>query len=155
MTVSGDPQSRLRPWDFQPRVRFGSALSCSRLDASWSVADAQLSDQREQQANRGVATITQPTRGPFGPQLHGVFETQLAWVHGGCDRGLRHEQADQVVGEEVYPDFLFVHLRGVAAQLCHLQGRFDRTQVQLDVPALLKELFQGPFADLPRTQKGG
>ena len=92
MTMSGDLQSRLVPWNFQPRVWFRATFARSWLDASWSVADAQLPDQREQQANRVVATITQPTRGPFAPQLHGMFETQLAWMHGSVHGGLRHEQ---------------------------------------------------------------
>lgn len=153
MTVCGYPLSSLIPWDFQPVVRFGSALSGSRFDAPRSVSDTHLSDQIEQKANRGVATITQPSRGPFAPQLHRVLETQMTWMHGRGDCGLRHEQSDQVIGEKVNPDFLFVHLRGVATQLSHLQGRLDRSQIQLHVPALLKELPQRPFADLAGTQK--
>ena len=92
--------------------------------------------------------ITQPVRDPFAPQLHGVFEAERAGMSGGFLRSLRHQQADQVVGEKVDPDFLFVHLWSVATQLRHLQGRFDRPQIQLDVPALPKQLPQGSFTDL-------
>ncbi len=74
-------------------------------------------------------------------------------MSGGFLRSLRHQQADQVVGEKVDPDFLFVHLWSVATQLCHLQSRFNRPQIQLDVPALPKELSQGSFTDLARAQK--
>jgi hypothetical protein len=96
MTVSGDPPSRLRARDFQPRVRFGPTFSCSRLDAAGSVADAQLSDQREQQANRGIATITQPTRGPFAPQSQARGDTRSAQALTGNKRGLeQHENGFQ------------------------------------------------------------
>lgn len=152
MTVGGDPLSGQSSWDFQPGVGLGSTLSGSRLDATRSVSDTQLSDEVEQKADRGVATITKPSRGPLAPQLHCMFEAQMSWMHGRDDRGLRHEQADQVIGEKVDPDFLFVHLRGVAAQLCHLQGRFNRPQIQLHVPTLLKELSHRSFADLAGTQ---
>ncbi len=74
MTVSGNPLSGQISWDFQPVVRFGATLPGSRLDAPRSVTNTQLSDQIEQKANRGVATITQPSHGPLAPQLHRVFE---------------------------------------------------------------------------------
>src|SRR3984885_4632953 len=99
MTVSGDPLSGQISWDFQPGVGLGSTLSGSRLDAPRSVTNTQLSDQIEQKANRGVATITQPSGGPLAPQLHRVFEAQMPRVHGGGDCGLRHGQSDQVIGE--------------------------------------------------------
>jgi hypothetical protein len=103
MSVSGNPQSSLSPWNFQPVVRFGSTLSGSRLDAPRSVTHTQLSDQVEQQVDRSVATVAQPSHCPLAPQLHRMFEAQIAWVHSGGDCRLRHEQPDQVVGEEVDP----------------------------------------------------
>ena len=155
MTMSHDVLSGLSSRFFQPRIRFGPTFSCSGLDASGPIGDAQLSDQREQQINRGAGTMTQAAHDPLAPQLYGVLKTQMAWMHGSLRCGLRHQHADQVVGEEMHPEFLLVHLRGVAAQFCHLQGRLDGAQIQLNVPALPKQLSQGGFADLARAQQGG
>ena len=77
MTVSGNPLSGQISWDFQPGVGLGSPLSGSRLDAPRPVTNTQLSDQIEEKVDRGVATITQPSAGPFAPQLHRVFEAQM------------------------------------------------------------------------------
>jgi len=98
MTVSGDPLSGQISGNFQPRVGLGSTFPGSRLDASRPVTNAQLSDQIEQKVDRGVATITQASRGPLAPQLHRMFEAQMTWVHACGDRSLRHEQTNQVVG---------------------------------------------------------
>jgi hypothetical protein len=62
MTMSSDQLSRLGPWNFQPRARLGSTFSPSRLEASGSVADAQLSNQCEQQVDRGANRVKN-TRG--------------------------------------------------------------------------------------------
>src|SRR5260370_33789562 len=98
MTMSHDVRSRLSPWYFQPGVWFGSTFSCSRLDAAGSVADTQLSDQRKQEVDCGVSLIAQTARHPCAPQLHCVLKTQMAWMHGGLRRGLRHQQTNQAIG---------------------------------------------------------
>ena len=97
----------------------------------------------------------QSTSGPFTPQLQRVFEAQCAWMHGRLLRRLSHQQTDQVVREEMHPDFLFVHLGCVAAQFRHLQGGFDGAQVKLHVPALAKQGSQGGFRDLARPEEAG
>src|ERR1035441_9173762 len=116
MTMSHDVRSGLSSRFFQPRVRFGPTFSCSGFDASGPICDAQLSDQREQQINRGAGTMTQAAHDPLAPQLYGVLKTQMAWMHGSLRCGLRHQHADQVVGEEMHPEFLLVHLRGVRSE---------------------------------------
>src|SRR5450631_4934943 len=108
MTMSHDVRSSLSPRYFQPRVRFGSTFSCAGLDAAGSIADAQLSDERKQQFDRGVSLIAQSAREPCAPQLHGVLKAQMARMHGRLHRGLRHQQTNQVISEEVHPDFFFV-----------------------------------------------
>jgi hypothetical protein len=119
--------------NFQPRVGFGPTFPGAGFDTTWSIAHAQLPNQSEQEFQGGVARIAQPVRDPFAPQLNSVFEAERAGMSGGFLRSLRHQQADQVVGQEVDPDLFFVHLRSVATQLCHLQGRFNRAQKQSDI----------------------
>jgi hypothetical protein len=41
----------------------------------------------------------------------------------------------------VCPDFLANHLRRLATQALHLHHRFDRSQIQLDLPIMLRPLF--------------
>jgi hypothetical protein len=119
--------------NFQPRVGFGPTFPGAGFDTTWSIAHAQLPNQSEQEFQGGVAMIAQPVRDPFAPQLHSVFEAERARMSGGLLRRLRHQQADQVIGQEVDPDLLFIHLWSVATQLCHLQGRFNRAQKQSDI----------------------
>src|SRR5208282_1443088 len=102
MTIGCNLRSSLRAKNFQPGVRFWSTFARSGLDASGSVADAQLSNQREQQIDRGISMAAEPARDPFAPQLYGVLEAQRARMHGGLHRRLRHQQADQVIGEEMH-----------------------------------------------------
>ena len=99
--------------------------------------------------------IAQPMRDPFAPQLHCVFETERTRMDRGLLRSLRHQQADEVVRQEVDPDFLHIHLRSVAAEFGHLQCRLDCTQVDFNMSALPKQLPQLGFAHPARTQEGG
>src|SRR5580658_9253534 len=106
MTMGCNLRSSLSTRNFQPGVRFGSAFSRSGLDAAGSIGDAQLSNQREQDLDRGILMAAQPARDPLAPQLYGVLEAQGARMHGGLHCGLRHQQADQVIGEEMHPELL-------------------------------------------------
>jgi hypothetical protein len=119
--------------NFQPRVGFGPTFPCAGLNTTWSVAHPQLPNQSEQKFLGCVATIAQAACDPFAPQLNGVFETERARMSGGFLRRLRHQQADQIVGQKVDPDLFFVHLWGGTTQLCHLQGRLYRAQKQSDI----------------------
>ncbi len=53
----------------------------------------------------------------------------------GIERGLCHEQTNQVVGQQMYPHLFLVHLRRLITEHVHAQGRFDVAQVELHVPA--------------------
>src|ERR1035441_4002019 len=61
--------------DFQPGIGFGSAFFRPRFDASWPVADGQLSDEAEQGGR--IGSEIDAMRGPLGPQLYGVFLQRL------------------------------------------------------------------------------
>src|ERR1019366_8919600 len=151
MTMAGYLASSLSARNFQPRVRFGSSFARSGLDSTRSVADSELRDQREQDGDIAGSVTAQSARDPFRPQLHGVLKTQLARMYVGVEGGLCHEQADQIVGEQVHPDFLFVHLRGVATEDVHAQSRFNVAKIQLSGKGLARYLGVSParFQPLP------
>ena len=67
-----------------------------------------LRDQREQPST--VVRSRQSARHPLRPQLHRVLEAQVARIHVGVAGGLCHEQSDHVVGQQVNPQLLVVHL---------------------------------------------
>jgi len=56
--------------------------------------------------------------------------------------GLRHQQTDQVVGEQVDPQLFLDHGRRQAAQYLHAERGLDAAQVELDLPATLVQLTQ-------------
>ena len=59
--------------------------------------------------------LRQTSADPLRPWLYRVFEAQLPRVHAGIAGGLRHEQSDHVVGQQMNPELLFVHLRRLVA----------------------------------------
>jgi len=68
---------------------------------------------------------------PCLPELHGVLEAQGSWQHIGQQGGLRHDEANQVVVQQVNPHFFFAHLRGFASQ--HNNKISLRGSILLDV----------------------
>lgn len=118
----------------QPGVWFWPSFSHSRLDAPGPMADLALGDQREQPLV--VLRRRQPSRQPLRPELHRVLEAQAARVHVGIAGGLRHEQSNHVVGQQMDPQLLLVHLGRLAAQHVHARGGLEVAQVELDVPSV-------------------
>ena len=55
--------------------------------------------------------------------------------------GLRHEQSNEVVSQQIYPDFLECHIRCLAAEDIHAHRFPDVANIQLYGPALLVECF--------------
>ena len=123
----------LGAWHLQPRVGFGPSFSHSGLNTSGPTADLALSDQREQPL--AIIRAAKPSRQPLRPHLHRVLEAQASWIDVGIAGGLRHEQSDHVVGQQVDPQLFLVHLRRLAAQDVHARGGLEVAQVQFDVPA--------------------
>ena len=91
--------ARLGTRNLQPGIGRGSSLSHSRLDAPRPIADPALGDQRKQAP--AILRGRQTPRDPLRPQLHGVLEAQVTRVDAGIARGLRHQQPDQVVRQQV------------------------------------------------------
>jgi len=155
MPMNCNLRSRLSTRDFQPWVRFGPTFARPGLDSSRSVADSYLSDQREQDSDTTVAVAAQKAQDPLRPHLHGVLKTQLAWRYGGVRGCLRHEQAGQIVGEQVDPYLFLIHLRGIATEDVHAHSRFDIAKVQLGVPTHPIQVGQLGFVHLTRVKHRG
>ena len=92
----------------QPLVRFGAALARPRFYSTRVIADLLLRDRLEK--DRGVrgSHAGETAAEPFGPQLHRMLEAQLPRMHAGLQSRLGHQKADQIVGEQVNPQFLGV-----------------------------------------------
>jgi hypothetical protein len=104
MTMLLDMSAGLGTRHLQPGIGFGPSFSHSRLDASGPMTNPALSDQREQ--SLAILRGRKSSRHPLGPQLHRVLEAQAARVHVGIASGLRHEQSDHVVGQQMDPQLL-------------------------------------------------
>ena len=103
MTMDGYLAASLSPGYFQPRVGLGSSFARPRLYSVGPVAHFQLGDQPEQCGVVQRRIVREPLRSPLHPHLHGVFEAEFARVYAGTERCLRHEQTNQVVGEQMNP----------------------------------------------------
>lgn len=118
------------------------------------MGDALLADERKQNLPRVVSGVIEPMALPSVVKLQHMLETELSRPVAHRQGRLRHEQADQVVGQQVNPDFLDRHVRCAAAERFHAQGGFDVAQVQLDVPALAIEQLQRLLGRLFGAQHG-
>src|SRR5271166_5264986 len=128
MTTFTYLSARGRPRHFVPGERFGAPFTSSGLDSTGPVADWALRDESEELARLSAA-------GPAAPHLHRVFEGEFAWVQTRRMRRLRHEQPDQIVGQQGHPQLFLDHRRRHTAQYFHPQGRLDVADVELYVPA--------------------
>jgi len=101
------------------------------------MSDAHLGDEIEQQRDIGPSIAAKGARVPLAPQLHGMFEAQLPRRLSAVRGRLGHQQADQVVGEQVRPQLLLDHRRSPATQHVHAERRLEATEVEFDAPATL------------------
>ena len=120
-----------------------------------SIADLLLRDRVEEEHGAFGGAVGETLSNPFGPELYRMFEAQLPRMHAGLHCRLGYQEADQIVGEQVYPELLLAHLRGVATQHFHAQSRLDVSQVELDVPPARVQLSQLSFACLARIEHCG
>jgi hypothetical protein len=84
-----------------------------------------------------------------------MLEAQLTGQTTVEQRRLSHHQADQIVGEQIDPNFLHLHGRGLAPQLLHAQGGLDVAQIKLNMPAIPIQPFNGILGRLLWTQQRG
>src|SRR6185437_6318263 len=138
MTTFTDLPARPSSRDLQPRVRFGSSLTGSGLNAFGAVGDSELRDKPEQFNVLPRGQCRQGLRGPGRPDLHCMLETQLPRLNTGAMGCLCHEHTNQVVSEQIDPQLLFNHLGTLATECLHTQGRLDATQVQLSGKGLAR-----------------
>ena len=101
-----------------------------------------LRDEFEESVDRRIGGYQACLDPPAFPELYRVLEAQLARQDIGVACRIGHQSADQVVGQQMNPDFLFGHVGCLAAQRVHAQRGFDMAQIDLDIPALLIEPLQ-------------
>lgn len=86
MTMPLDMTANPGARNLQPWVGLGSSLSHSWLDACGPVANPALGDQPEEMPT--ILRRRQTSRDPLRPQLHGVFEAQVARINTDMAGGL-------------------------------------------------------------------
>ena len=95
------------PWDLEPLEGFGSSLSGTRLDPVGAMTNALLRDELKEQRVTVCLGVAERAGAELTPQLRGVLEAQhprRSIVLGGS---LSHQQTDQVIGQQGYPQLLF------------------------------------------------
>ncbi len=107
----------------EPGVGLRSSLSLPGLDAIGAMPDLGLCDQIEQ---RGLDRRS--AQDPLGPQLAGVLEAQAAWVDPGMVGGLRHQQSDQVVRQQMHPRQCSASMPIVVLMLRRSSSTFQRRE---------------------------
>ncbi len=88
-------------WLGHQRESVRSAFEYMWLDASGSETDARFGDQHEECVDAGAIVYCATALLPGQPDLHRVLEAQLPRDLIGKQGGLGHQQADQVVGQQV------------------------------------------------------
>src|SRR5665213_1969049 len=151
MSISAHSFTSLSPRSFQPGIGLGSTFTRARFYSSGPLTDDQLRDEPEQRVR--ISAQINAMRGPFSPQLYGVFEAQLPRMNIGIQCGLRHQQTDQVIGEKMNPQLLLDHPWREAAQDFDAQGGFDVAKIQLHIPALRVQLVERAFVDFALVQQ--
>ena len=68
--------------------------------------------------------------------LERSLETDRSWFDAVLRSGLGHDRADEIVGQNVRPNFLPNQFRRFAAQDIHLQRLFQRLQIEFRLPAI-------------------
>ena len=123
--------SRDLAWCGEQGIGFGSSLDGAGLNAAQAITDTLLGNEHQQFLElRGLASARCLMMIPGQAQLHGMFEAELAWQPVGQKRCLRHDQSNEIVGQQVDPDFLDRHCRALATQPLHAQGGLDVAQIQ-------------------------
>ncbi len=67
--------------------------------------------------------------------LNGALEADGSGLDVVLGRGLSKNRADQIVSQDVRPDFLPHEFRRLATQDVHLHGLIERPQIEFGVPA--------------------
>lgn len=147
--------------DFAPRFAarfgeqrhlFGSSLHGSGLESSRAIAHAAFCDQ-EAQLRQFEPAAACAVAHPRQPWLDRMPQAQGARQYIRGTRGIHHQHADQVVGEQIDPQLLLDHRGRLACQRLHAERRLDATQIELDVPAALVEILQFGFWGSLRAQQ--
>ena len=131
----------LPSWFHETIVRFGSAFSSPRFVSVGSIGDSVDGDRVEQVlvedlAEGRVVFALESNHWLKGFEcLDRSLEADRSRFDAVFGCGLSHDRTDEIVGQDVRPEFLPDKFRCLAAQDVHLQRLFQRPQIKLGVPA--------------------
>src|ERR1700732_1770286 len=120
----------LVPWFHEAVVGFGSAFPSPRFKSVGPIRDSVLRDRIEEvlvehPAECRVAFTFQGDHWLKGFEcLDRSLEADRAWFETMSRRGLGHDRADEVVSQDMRPEFLSDKFRRLASQDVHLQRLF-------------------------------
>jgi hypothetical protein len=100
-----------------------------------------------QAARRVVFALQRDHRLKRFQGLDGALEADRTWFEIVLVRCLSDDRANQVVGQDVCPQFLANQFGSLAAQHVHLHGLFEGSQIELSVPIILPPK-DNPFIEL-------
>ncbi len=89
----------------QSRMGFEYSFSDSRLGAMKSAAALDLREERKEPDIRRHG-LARAARRPFAPQSHGMREAQIPRIDARGGHNLHHEQTNEIIGKEAYPQLL-------------------------------------------------
>lgn len=114
-------------------IVIGSSFDGARLDSTKALADLLLGDQHQQTGDCVLVANALILSIPRNPYLHSVLETDLTRQPMSEERGFGHHQPNEIVGEQVNPDFLDGHGRrpGKGARLELFFSRPHTAQIQV------------------------
>jgi len=130
----------LLPGLHEEEVLLVSAFPQPRFEPIWTVGDTMGCDRFEQLVTelRAEARVLLAPDGNHRlegfERLNGPFEADRSWFDAILGCGLRHDRADEIVGQDVGPNLFTHEFRRLAAKNIHLQRDLQRLQVKFSVP---------------------
>src|SRR5271170_7080721 len=132
----------------EKQIVFGSSLCSSRFSAAWAQGDRIGDDGFEHSVDKFGLLARVPGggvdgRGPMAQSIEGTFKADTLQGDIMEVGGLLHEDAHEVVSNQMDLEFLANHVGPLAAQDIQTEDGFDLGEVEFDGPAPGKEFADG------------
>lgn len=140
---------------------FGSSFSSSRFDAVGTVGNEVVGDPGEELRSQFLSVaiprsaVERESRPRGAESMERSGEAQAMQVAAMSLGRLPHQEANEVVGEQVHGDFLSDHVRTLTAKHVHPQMRLETAKVEFHRPAIAIEGANLVRRVFDRIQKGG
>ena len=149
----------LASWFSEKAVVFGSAFSQPRFIPVGAIRDPVAGDRVEQvlvedlAEGRVVFALESDHRLEGFERLNRSLEADRSRFDAVFGCGLCDDRADEVVGQDMRPEFLPDQFRRLAPQDVHLQRFFQRPQIELGVPARPIKMCEIVLGEFIRVQQ--